>query len=442
MKRLSAIFLALMMALAISAQERIRFIDEEMQARFRNIKGTSFDARFLDQDMLQVSLNQDVVAWADTACTYRVPTSRVTDQKKSGRCWYFSVLNILRAEMMTRHNLGHFEFSQTYGQFWDVLEKSNRFLENVIDNRSKYIGSRMNDWLFKKPIGDGGHFANAAYLITKYGLVPQEVMPERHSSVDNFRLMTIIRTSLRRTAMALRAADRKDLQKVKEAGLSDIYRILVANLGEPPTEFSWNGKTYTPASFKAEFVPQDMCEDYVVFMNDPTLPYYRRYTVDNSRNCYEFENWTFLNLPASELLDMGVESLKNGKMFCFSADTDAFPSLMMGGIYHTGIYNLEDMLGISLDMEKEDLVSSCEIKSAHAVAMAGVELDESGKPVKWLVENSFGEERGWDGFVVMQQQWLERYMFRFVVEKQFVPEDLLPFLDKKPKVLKSWNPTY
>lgn len=442
MKRLSATFLALIMAFAVSAQERIRFIDEEMLAKFRNIKGTSFDERFLDQDMLQVSLNQDVVAWADTACTYRVPTSRVTDQKKSGRCWYFSVLNILRAEMMARHNLGHFEFSQTYGQFWDVLEKSNRFLENVIDNRSKHIGSRMNDWLFKKPIGDGGHFANAAYLITKYGLVPQEVMPERHSSVDNFRLMTIIRTSLRRTAMALRAADRKDLQKVKEAGLSDIYRILVANLGEPPTEFSWKGKTYTPASFKAEFVPQDMCEDYVVFMNDPTLPYYRRYTVDNSRNCYEFKNWTFLNLPVSELLAMGVESLKNGKMFCFSADTDAFPSLMMGGIYHTDIYNLEDMLGISLDMEKEDLVSSCEIKSAHAVAMAGVELDESGKPVKWLVENSFGEVRGWSGFVVMQQQWLERYLFRFVVEKQFVPEDLLPLLDKKPKVLKSWNPTY
>lgn len=442
MKRPLAAFLGLMLVIAASAQERSRIIDEDMLNGFRKISGASFDERFLEQDMLTVSLNQDIVAWADTACTYRVPTSGITDQKKSGRCWYFSVLNILRAEVMSRHGLGHFEFSQTYGQFWDILEKSNRFLENVIDNRRMPIDSRMNEWLFKKPIGDGGHFANAAYLISKYGLVPLEVMPEKHSSVDNFRLMTVVRTSLRRTAMALRAAEKKDLQKVKEDGLADIYRILTANLGEPPVEFVWKGKTYTPTSFKAEFVPQDMCSDYVLFMNDPTKPYYQRYAVDNSRNCYEFDNWTFLNLPASDLLAMGVESLKGGKMFCFSADTDAFPSLMMGGIYHTEIYDLEKMLGISLEMDKVDLVNSCEIKSAHAVAMAGVELDEAGKPVKWLVENSFGEVRGWSGFVVMQQEWLERYMFRFVVEKQFVPESLLPMLDKKPKVLKSWNPAY
>ena len=177
-------------------------------------------------------------------------------------------------------------------------------------------------------------------------------------------------------------------------------------------------------------------------MNDPTKPYYRTYSVDNSRNCYEFANWTFLNLPAKDLLEMGVESLKNGKMFCFSADTDAYPSLMMGGIYHTEVYDLEKMLGVSFDMSKEDLVSSCEIKSAHAIAMAGVRLDKDGKPEKWLVENSFGEVRGWSGFVVMQNEWLEKYMFRLVVEKQFVPQDIQKLAQMKPKVLKSWNPTY
>jgi bleomycin hydrolase len=201
------------------------------------------------------------------------------------------------------------------------------------------------------------------------------------------------------------------------------------------------GKTYTPESFADEYVPQDMCRDYVLFMNDPTKPYYRRYSVENSRNCYEFDNWTFLNLPVEDLLGMGLESLKNGKMFCFSADTEA-SALMMGGIYHTELYRLEEMLGISLDMSKEDLIASCEIKSAHAIAMAGVKLNEDGRPERWLVENSFGLERGWGGFVVMQNEWLEKYLFRLVVEKQFVPQHLRKYLDKKPKVLKSWNPTY
>jgi bleomycin hydrolase len=241
--------------------------------------------------------------------------------------------------------------------------------------------------------------------------------------------------------MLLRAADRKEIQKVKEDGLSDIYKILVANLGEPPVEFTWMGKSYNPQSFRKEFVHQDMIGDYVLFMNDPTKPYYRTYTVDNSRNCYEFANWTFLNLPAKDLLDMGLESLKQGKMFCFSAGTDAV-ALMMGGSYHTDLYKLEDMLDISLDMSKEDLVRSCEIKSAHAIAMAGVRLDKDGRPESWLIENSFGEIRGWSGFVVMQNEWLEKYMFRLVVEKQFVPQDIQKLAEMKPKVLESWNPTY
>jgi DNA-binding transcriptional MerR regulator len=111
-------------------------------------------------------------------------------------------------------------------------------------------------------------------------------------------------------------------------------------------------------------------------------------------------------------------------------------------LYIFGVTKLEEMLDISLDMSKEDLVSSCEIKSAHAIAMAGVKLGEDGRPERWLVENSFGTVRGWSGFVVMQNEWLEKYMFRLVVEKQFVPPHLLKYLEMKPKVLKSWNPSY
>ena len=77
MKRPLAAFLGLMLVIAASAQERSRIIDEDMLNGFRKISGASFDERFLEQDMLTVSLNQDIVAWADTACTYRVPTSGI-----------------------------------------------------------------------------------------------------------------------------------------------------------------------------------------------------------------------------------------------------------------------------------------------------------------------------------------------------------------------------
>ena len=451
MKKLTTLILGLSAVVLMQAQERKKFIDNEMIDGFRRNAESVFDMRFLEQDMLDVALDRNLVEQYDTVCTYRVSHNAVTDQKKSGRCWYFSTLNILRDEMIRKYDMGHFEFSQTYGQFWDLLEKSNRFLENVIENRKKPMHSRMNEWLFKKPIGDGGHFSNAAHIIDKYGLVPQEIMPERHSSVDNLRLMNVVRTALRRYGLKLREASKKDIQSVKEAALADIYNILAANLGEPPVEFRWtlkdkdgniiSDKAYTPESFRDEYVKHNLENDYVIFMDDPTKPYYRMYSVDNSRNCYEYANWTFLNLPAEELLKMGVESLRDGTMFYISADTDA-SALMMGGIYDTGLYDLDGMLGVSLGMTKEEMVRSCEIKSAHAIAMTGVQLGEDGRPVKWLVENSFGTARGWDGYVVMQNEWLETYLFRMAVERKYVPEHLLPLLERKPKVLKSWNPTY
>lgn len=450
-KKIIVCALGLILAFSVSAQERKKFIDGQMTDRFREYTGTVLDSRFLEQDMYEVALDRELAASYDTVCTYRVSHNQVTDQMKSGRCWLFSTFNILRDEMIKKHDMGHFEFSQTYGMFWDILEKSNRFLENVIDNRKKPIDSRMNAWLFMKPIGDGGHFANAAHIIDKYGVVPQEVMPERHSSLDNKWLMNLVRTSLRRYGLKLREADVKDIQSVKEKALADIYSILAHNLGLPPTEFEWTLKdkygkvistrSYTPYSFRDEFIWHDLEKDYVIFMNDPTKPYYRMYRVENSRNCYEYADWTFMNVPMDDILAMGVESLKNNTMFYFSADTDA-SMLMMCGIYDVGLYDLGKDFGVSLDMTKEEKIRSCEIKSAHAIAMTGVQLGEDGEPVKWLVENSFGTVRGWDGYVVMQNEWLKTYLFRFTVERRFVPERLLPILDRKPRVLKSWNPTY
>lgn len=445
------IFLLAALVCISCTQVRQQALDEDGIGRLRENAGETACEVLKSKDMLKACLDESVISSTDTNCTYRVNTRGITDQMESGRCWLFSTLNVLRAEMIMDYDMEDFEFSQTYGQFWDVLEKSNRFLENVIEYRREPVDSRMNEWLFKKPIGDGGHFANAAHIISKYGVVPQEIMPEVHSSTDNLRLMNVVRTLLRRYGLMLRDADRKDIQAVKEKGLSDIYRVLALNLGEPPTSFTWalkdkdgnivDEKEYTPASFRDRFVRHDLENDYVILMDDPTRPYYKMYAVDNSRNCFELANWTFLNVPATELGAIGVESLKGGRMFYFSCDT-AQDALMTEGIYDTDLYDLEGLLGVSFDMTKEELVRSCEIKSYHAMAMAGVEVDKVDKPVKWVVENSFGTVRGWDGFVVIDGEWFDRYMFRMAVERRFVPENLLPLLDQKPKLLKSWNPTY
>ncbi|MBQ6959142.1 MAG: hypothetical protein IJP77_11350 [Bacteroidales bacterium] len=407
--------------------------------------------RFLSEDIYKVALDAAVAAAMDTTCTIFVPSKGITDQDESGRCWLFSTLNILRAEMIDRYAMGPFQFSQTFGQFYDVLEKANRALENVISHRDEPLESRYNTWLFNKPIGDGGHFANAAHIIAKYGMVPQDVMPERFSSTDNVSLMKTVTRLLRRYGLQLREAPAVDVQSVKEAALQDIYRLLVATLGEPPQSFDWTlrdstGRVlsvahYTPQSFRDTFIPHDLEADYAIFMDDPTLPYYRMYEVAESRNCYEYANWRFLNVPMDEIRKMGVASLAGGRRFYISADT-MHDYLMTEGIYDTELFVLDSLLGIHTQMSKEELVQSNETHSVHAIAVAGVQLDAAGEPVKWVIENSYGLVRGWGGYVAATDPWLCKYLYRLVVEKRFVAPELLKLLDGPVEVLPAWYPNY
>lgn len=370
-----------------------------------------------------------------------MPTRGITDQRKSGRCWLFSTLNILRAEMIARYDMEAFEFSQTYGQFWDILEKSNHFLENVIANRRRPIDSRMNEWLFKKPIGDGGHFTNAAHLIAKYGLVPQEVMPEVHNSMDNARLMRTVTTLLHRYGLRLRDARRSEFDAVKTEALGDICRLLSLTLGTPPRSFTWtlrdrtgralSTETYTPESFRDRYAGHDMERDYAVLMNDPTRPYFRMYEVDGSRNCRELGNWCFLNLPMETLREIAVGRCAAGGCFISPATRPTTPFPMPASTIRCST-TLSHCSGIPVRHVPEELFRSNETRSVHAMAMAGVALDDAGHPAKWVAENSFGADCGTDGYVTLSDEWFARYLFRMVVERRFLQDSLQDCLSRKP----------
>jgi bleomycin hydrolase len=399
------------------------------------------DSAFLHRDLYDVLLDSAAAATLDTSCTFRVPTRGITDQMRSGRCWLFSTLNLFRSGVIFDQDLDDFEFSETYGQLYDILEKSNRWMEDVIKYRRQPLSSRRNNYLFKKPIGDGGHFVNAALVLSKYGIVPQEVMPERFSSTDNARMMRLVLTLLRKYGMELRRAPANRIQATKEAGLKEIYHLLTQTLGTPPQAFSWRGQTYTPLSFRERFIPGDLQLDYVMLMNDPTRPYYKMYEVEHSRNCYEGDNWTFLNLPVEELEDLGIASLKDSVMFYFSCDT-YHGDESAAGKYSDDLRDFSGRLGVDISMTKKDMVASGEIYSVHAMAMAGVKLDAGGKPVRWVAENSYGAERGFGGFIVMDAPWFRTYLFRMVVEKRFLSDKLLEITRAKPKKIPAWNLNY
>ena len=385
-----------------------------------------------------------------------VQSSGIADQKQSGRCWLFTGLNVLRAQLMTREKSGTFFFSQNYSFFWDQLEKSNLFLEGIIETRKLPVNDAKVEWLFKNPINDGGQFTGISDNLYKYGVVPAEVMPETASSNNTKLLGKMLARTLRQTGIQLRKASEKgeslaQLRKRKEDGLKKVYRLLSLNLGVPPTSFSYtlkdkDGKvisteTYTPQSFYERFVGADLRGQFVMLMNDPSRPFYKVYEIEYDRHAYDGKNWTYVNLPMDEIKQMAIASLKDNTMMYYSCDVSRELDRSQG-IAALDNNDYASLLGYPFDMDKAERIQTFDSGSTHAMTLKAVDLDASGKPVKWKVENSWGEKSGVKGHIIMTDAWFDAYTFRLVVNKKYATQKVLDLLKTKPVQLPAWDPMF
>ena len=398
-----------------------------------------------------LTYNADNAAMMDTHFSHQVRTSGITDQQSSGRCWLFTGLNVLRAKMIDKYNLGSFEFSQNYNSFYDLLEKSNLFLQAIIDTRSQAIDSREVEWLLKNPLSDGGQFTGVSNLIMKYGVVPKNIMPETYQSNNTSQMATILKLKLREYALELREMSVKAAGERKVEMLTEIYRILVECLGEPPTEFEWSmydkqgnlvsTKTYTPKSFYEEYLGEDLEGNYVMVMNDPTREYGKVYEIQYDRHVYDGENWVYVNLPIERVKEMAIASIKDNTALYFSCDVNKYINSSLGTLDLANI-DYESLFDTDFPMNKRERVQTFASGSSHAMTLIAVDLDENEQPKKWMVENSWGSSSGYRGNLIMTDEWFEEYMFRLVVEKKYVPADVMKMLDQKPIMLPAWDPMF
>ena len=76
------------------------------------------------------------------------------------------------------------------------------------------------------------------------------------------------------------------------------------------------------------------------------------------------------------------------------------------------------------------------------MTLCAVDLDENDQPKKWMVENSWGSNYGYKGFLIMTNEWFNEYMFRVVIESKYIPEKYLKMFDSKPIILPAWDPMF
>jgi bleomycin hydrolase len=370
----------------------------------------------------------------------------------------FSGLNVLRANFAKQHaDTLAVEFSHDYLFFYDQLEKANLMLQGAIETAAKPIDDQRVQFFFHHPINDGGTFCGVADLAAKYGLVPKCIQPETFSAENTSRMASIVSSKLREFGLELRqlVSDKKkaaDIQQRKAQQLAEIYHILSLTLGEPVKEFTYahvnkDGKVmgparqYTPKEFYQETVGQPLNGTFIMVMNDPRHEYHKTYEVEYDRHSFDGHNWKYLNLPMEEIAQLAIASLKDGRKLYSSYDVGKQLDRKRG-YCDLENYDYASLFNTTFPMDKAQRISTFDSGSTHAMTLTAVDLDADGKPLKWKVENSWGTDSGQAGYLIMTNRWFNEYMFRLVVNNEYVPAALLKEYEQQPTMLMPEDPLF
>ena len=439
------------MSKAIS-QEQLQNFQADLDKR----EGHEVNERAVTKNgILSVSADYRSEVAMDRVFSIDIDTGKVADQKRSGRCWMFAALNTMRHSMREKlHMKDDFELSQNYTFFWDKLEKSNYFLENVLQTAELPTSDRKVAWLMQTPQQDGGQWDMLVALIQKYGVVPQTVMPETFNSSNSTEINKQLNLKLRKDAVELRelvAANKSDadIQKTKEKMLTEIYRMLAFTFGEPPANFDFEYRdtdnnyhrieNITPQEFFKKYVGWNL-DDYVSIINAPTAdkPFNHMYTVEMLGNVLGGRQVRHLNLDMQTFRKVAIEQLKHGESVWFGSDVGQ-ESDRKKGIMDTNLYHQDELFDVDFSMSKAERLDYGESMMTHAMVLTGVDLVD-GQPTKWKVENSWGDKVGEKGFFVMSDDWMEEFCYQIVVNKKYLPKDLQEILKEEPTVLAPWDP--
>jgi len=217
------------------------------------------------------------------------------NQGMTGTCWSFSTTSFFESEIY-RVNKTKVKLSEIYTAYWEYVEKARRFVKE-----------RGNSAF------DEGSEGNAVKRIWKqYGIVPAEAYSGKlpgQKVHDHSKLIEEMNSYLQglKTSKAWN----------EEEALATIQSILNHYLGVPPTEFSYDGKKFTPKEFLNTVVNLNF-DDYIDVISLMEKPYYTKmmYNVP--------DNWwldsSYYNVPLDEYMNIIKNSIRKGYTMVIGGD--------------------------------------------------------------------------------------------------------------------------
>lgn len=368
-----------------------------------------------------------------------LPTMNAISQGHAGRCWIIAGLNMLREKAVQKmdQNLlpnGELAFSAAYLCFWDKIEKSNCFLEKVMQTiNDPYDQPQVFSW-FQYAVTDGGFWTCFSDLVRKYGLVPAEIMPETYQSSNTEELNNRLNYYIRKTGADMRNASRQgknieEICQIKDRAMNRIFTFLCRCYGCPPEAFSYtvpfssceiHEKRYTPASFYQE-VLEGFVEDFINVISLPydELPFGEMCALDDVFKVVGMHDEIFLNLELEKLKAFCIQQLKDGMPVLCTADDDKMCRDELQ-LWDDGSFDYEEVTGFSFDMSRRDYFQLKAGSACHSMLITGVHIADGGKVQRWKIENSYGINGLHKGYFTCSDSWFNQYMVSAVIHKKYL----------------------
>ena len=382
-----------------------------------------------------------------------IKTMKALNQHGTGRCWLFAAHNVLRERIAEKLNVEFLELSQNYTAFWDKFERANYFLLNIIETADRDVDDREVVFLIDTGVSDGGQWDMFVNVTEKYGIVPKIVMPETHQSNNSGMMNNILNRNLKHDTILLRnminaGSSMEEVLEVKDGMMKDIYAFLRSCYGNIPSEFDFEYKDkdgnyhketgLTPLSFKEKYIGS-MLDDYVGIIHGPTAdkPFDKLYTVSRLGNVEGSPTVKHFNLDLADFKQMVINQLKDNEIVWFGCDCgkDGDGSI---NLWSDTMYDYTTLTKLDVSFTKAEQLDYKLSAMNHAMVITGVHLD-GDKPVRWKIENSWGDGGANGGYHTMSDTWFDKYVYQAVVNKKYLG-DKVKLLDEEPIVLKPWDP--
>ena len=388
--------------------------------------------------MLCASLAMSVAA-QDTSSNYEFtvvkenPITSIRNQSNSGTCWSFSGFAFLESELI-RTGKGEHDLSEMYNVRRNYADKADKFVR---------VGGNLN-------FAQGGSFADVVESLNEYGVIPNEAYTGLNYG-ETMHNHSELEAGLRGYVKGI---SEKKNRRISTAWKSGFNGILDAYFGVVPSEFQYQGKTYTPQSFAQSLGLES--KNYISLTSFTHHPFYEPFALEIP------DNWRWslsYNLPIDELMQVFDHAINNGYTIAWATDVSEI------GFSRNGIAVIPDddapenvgsdqahwlelsqnerntRLRTKVDQGpvREKVITqemrqiaydNQETTDDHGMQIYGIAKDQNGTKF-YMVKNSWGEAGAYKGLWYASETFAKYKTMSIVIHKDALPKDIAKKLNLK-----------